>query len=388
MIRRHLRVLDEAVRDSAAQRRQALGVISLLAILSAGLLLLSSREQFDRDQLRSQLNSPAARTVTFSISGGAAAIDDAAVGRIEELGDVEFAVGFGPATDVVNANLPLGDPVAYRSVVGDLSSIFPEADRGFSKQRALAVQPAAESLGFIDGAGSIENAAHVQRSVIGTLEPANDFAWLDQTVLGRPDSDTGLQTVVMRLTTAEAVDANAAIAIELLGVENPGSIRQEFAQALIEANAGVARLADQQRQAVKIGTLAAVTALNAVVLTTLVGAHRPRFRSTPSPRCQPHRRLDDGGHRVRDPQRDRLEWRPTSRGARCTHRELADPCPGHPRRSSHSNDQLRHLEHDPSRPFGITNLTIATTQTTMSSVAVTAVATQFEPIGRSFSGSS
>lgn len=277
MIRRHVRVLDEAVRDSAAQRRQALGVISLLAILSAGLLLLSSREQFDRDQLRSQLNSPAARTVTFSISGGAAAIDDAAVGRIEELGDVEFAVGFGPATDVVNANLPFGDPVAYRSVVGDLSSIFPEVDRGFSKQRALAVQPAAESLGFIDGAGSIENAAHVQRSVIGTLAPASDFAWLDQTVLGRPDSDTGLQTLVMRLTTAGAVDANAAIAIELLGVENPGSIRLEFAQALIEANAGVARLADQQRQAVKIGTLAAVTALNAVVLTTLVGARRRDF---------------------------------------------------------------------------------------------------------------
>ncbi|WP_264029584.1 FtsX-like permease family protein [Cellulosimicrobium sp. SH8] len=285
---RVLDLLRDAVEAARSQRAATTVTALLVAVVCFVVLVTTGQAAVAEQQVVARIDGTGTRLVTLVDATGTAGIRAEAVAETEELSDVAWAFGLGPANDVVNASLPREDArVPARAVVGDLPpDLVLVAGRAPLPGEAVAGRDAARALGTDDGVGTVVPADATASGVrvddaravpvVGTFDASGPLAALDGTVLVATEPAGLVLSFVHVLADDASVVPRLGAALEAAPpAAAPDEVTVETAAGAVELRAVVAGdLGASARR-----TMALVMAVGCVVVAvTVLGAVSARRR--------------------------------------------------------------------------------------------------------------
>ena len=194
----------------------------------------------ERDVLN-RIDDAGTRTIVIEDIEGRAELDQGTVARVEALAGVEWAVGFGPASDVRPSGLDGAPAVPIRSYVGDLPALVTTSSWDPQRGVALAGIDAIHALGFETAAGPVQavGANEPQMGVVGWLRAEAPLEFLNRGLLTVADEDEQVVRIVALASSAEQVPGLAAAIGAVLDPADPSSVAILTSDALVQVRAAV-----------------------------------------------------------------------------------------------------------------------------------------------------
>ncbi len=244
---RRVCLVGEAVRVARSQLVGSAVAASIAAAVCGVIIATTGQTSLSERQILSRVDDAGTRSITVTDVTGDAGLLPSAVTRIAGLQDVQSVIGLSAARDGRNPALGVaGTAVPVRQFYGEL----PAGGTGESRPlrpphvgEALAGQEAVRALGLSQPVGTVSLGHAEEVAVVGVYVPGEGpFSFLDSSVLtrGSLDAMTPLKSIhVITRRPQDVAPATDAVR-DLLGVTDPGSIRVETSQTLVDIRAAVA----------------------------------------------------------------------------------------------------------------------------------------------------
>lgn len=234
-------LLAEALRVALAQP-VATTVTAVIVAAACGVIVSTTGQTvaIERDVL-GRIDDAGTRTIVIEDTEGRAGLAPDTVARVEALAGMEWAVGFGPASDVRPAGLGGAPAVPIRSYVGDLPAAVSTSAWDPQPGVALAGVEAIRALGFETAAGPVQTvgARETQMGVMGWLRAEAPLEFLNRALLTVPDEDEQVVRIVALASSAERVPGLAAAITAVLDPADPSSVAIRTSDALVQVRAAV-----------------------------------------------------------------------------------------------------------------------------------------------------
>lgn len=225
--------------------RAQLAATAVTAVIVAAVcgVIVSTTGQtvaIERDVL-SRIDDAGTRTIILEDSDGRAQFDPGAIDRIEALVGVEWAIGFGPASDVRAAGLDGGPGVPIRSFVGALPPAVTTSAWNPERGVALAGIEALHALGFETAAGPIQPVGRnePQIGVGGWVRADPPLEFLNRALLTVANENEPVVRIIVLASSADRVAGTTHAIRALLDPEDPTSVSVRTSDALVQVRAAV-----------------------------------------------------------------------------------------------------------------------------------------------------
>lgn len=186
----------------------ATAVTATIAACVVGVIVSTTGQTvaIERDVL-SRIDEAGVRTIIVEDTSGAAGIPPAAVERINALTGIDWAVGFGIASDVRVAGLEGGTAVPIRGLYGSLPPMVTMTPWDVTAGTALAGVAALDALGLATAAGTVQPVARgsLPLGVVGWLDAEPPLDFLDRGLLTAPKPDEIVVRIIVLVDAAEGV---------------------------------------------------------------------------------------------------------------------------------------------------------------------------------------
>ena len=235
-------LVGEALRVAWSQPATTI-VTLLLTGAVAGVILGTTGQTVQAEQeVLARIDDAGTRSIIITDTEGRAAITPAAVDRIEELSELEWVIGLGPAIDARNAGLGrAGRPAAVRVLYGDLPPLIDAAPWAQQPNTALVGTEAQLTLGLPHPVGGLTLTSDTQLAVVGGYSAAEPLTFLNRSLLTAPTQDEPVVRSIHILTRRpQDVAAVTDAALTLLGAQDPTSIGVQTSEAFADIRAAVA----------------------------------------------------------------------------------------------------------------------------------------------------
>ena len=258
-----MKLVIEAFRSAVTAPVSSIVTALIIGGVCAAILSTTGQTVQAEQQVLGQIDAAGTRSIVISDAQGTAGMTSQSVERISQLSGIEWVIGLGPAFDVRPAANPGGDPVAVRTVHGDLppqvSATLPPVGR------AIAGTAAIGTLGFKTPYGGVSG-DRGDLAVSGMFAAREPLAFLDRSILTAPTkTDDAVRTSQILVTDSRLVAQTADAALSVLAPENPTSVAVETSETLASVRAAVqGELGRSGRQLVTLVLTAGLvlTALN------------------------------------------------------------------------------------------------------------------------------
>lgn len=234
--------MAEALRMALAQP-VATAVTAVIVAAVCGVIMSTTGQTvaLERDVL-SRIDDAGTRTIVVEDTEGRAELDPGAIDRIQALAGVEWAVGFGIASDVRPAGLDGAAAVPSRSYFGELPE--PVTTTAWERQpgTALAGTDAIGLLGFETAAGPVQSATAnaPQIGVVGWLRAGAPLEFLNRALLtAARDDELVVVRIIVLAGSAQRVPGLAVAIRTVLDPADPGSVAIQTSDALVQVRAAV-----------------------------------------------------------------------------------------------------------------------------------------------------
>ncbi len=235
-------LLIEALRMARSQPVSTGVTAAIVGAACAVILSTTGQTVALEREVLSRIDDAGTRTILVEDTQGRAGLDPGAVARIQALGGVEWAIGFGLARDVRPVRLNGAPAVPIRGYFGELPP--PVNATPWERQRgtALAGVEAVKALGFSTAAGPVEPVAayEARLGVVGWLQADAPLEFLNRALLTVADPDELMVRVVVLASSAEEVSTLAQAIRSVLDPADPGSLAVQTSAALVDVRAAVA----------------------------------------------------------------------------------------------------------------------------------------------------
>ena len=230
----------------------------------------------ERDVL-ARIDDAGTRTILIEDTDGRGGLRPDAVERVNALSDVDWAVGFGIATDVRPRGLDGAAAVPIRRYVGSLPDSVKTSPWRPSPTTALVGVDAIRLLGFMIVAGPVEEGVGTELGVVGWFRAAPPLEFLNRSLLAVASDDEAVVRIVVLASSASVVPGVAAAIRSTLDPVEPASISVQTSESLVEIRAAVQGQIGTFGRGIVTGTLAAGLALAALNVLGTVTARRRDF---------------------------------------------------------------------------------------------------------------
>lgn len=272
-VRRDVALVREALAE--ARTRPALTVmIGMLAgVMCAAVLLTAGRTVGAQERVLGTIDDAGVRTIMVRLAEDSGVTSEV-LSRLDGIDGIAWAAAFGPAQDVVNADIPGGTRVPARAVWGagiDALGLATAKPAG----RAWGSPLAFEQLGMLEGFGGAVGEGGRELAVVGRFAPP-DFLMPLEPLLLVPQSEPGpVAMLVVVATRAEQVAPVSELVVSMLDAADAGSVRVVTSDSLIRLRG----LIDGELARMGGALVAAILGLTAlVVAATLYGVALLRRR--------------------------------------------------------------------------------------------------------------
>lgn len=272
-------LLREAARVAASQPVPSL-VSALLVAVACGVILATVGQTAAAEtDVLARIDQAGTRSVVLVDTDGRAELKPSALDRIAALSTVEWIVGIGPATDVVNSRIEGGSPAALRTVYGRLpGSPYLVTSTWENRPGTALVGPGAQAtLGLAQPVGGATgNQGDI--AVVGWFQAKDPLASLNQGLITPPDPDQAaqiLRSIHILAQRPQDVAALTDAARALAAPEDPTSLGIETSETLAQVRAAVAgELGRFGRQLVLMVLAAAVVLIGLTVYGSVTTRRR------------------------------------------------------------------------------------------------------------------
>jgi putative ABC transport system permease protein len=240
-------LLREAAASARSQLVASVLTFAVVAGMCVAVLLTTGRTVAAEEAALGAIDAAGTRSIIVRASDDTS-VTATVLDRLASIDGIEAVAGFGPITDVRNAAVPGGEPVASRLGYGDLGDIRLVQRFDVIGNAALASPAAVERLGLRDGVGAVADTTGVPLEVVGTLAIDDHLRFMDP-------------VVIVPSSTAESLAGrhpDAPLALLVILAEKPGyvAVLTEVIQSL---------LADADREFVTVETSAQFAAIRSAV---------------------------------------------------------------------------------------------------------------------------
>ena len=218
-------------------------VVTLVIVAAVTGVIVSTTGQTaaqERDVL-GRIDDAGTRTIVVEDTKGDAHLDPGLVERVSGLSGVEWAVGFGIATDVRPPDLPSAPAVAIRALYGTLPpDLVATTDWGHQPHTALAGPQALRTLGFPVAAGPVQpSGGGPLVGVVGWLQAQPPLDFLNRSLLTTPQPGDQLLRVFALAHSPQQVAALANAIANLADPDDPTSLAVTTSDTLVQVRSAV-----------------------------------------------------------------------------------------------------------------------------------------------------
>ena len=227
-----------------ARSQPVSSVVTVLVVGAVCAVILSTTGQTDvaERQVLARIDEAGTRSILITDPQGAAGLASAAVGRVERLEHVEWAIGLGTAFDVRPIGVPGGTPVAVHVLYGSVPPPVEMSDWDRAPGTAVLGPGAQASLGLRIPAGGVAINDYDDLAVVGSFLAAPPLDFLEGSGLAAPDSDdpaSPVRAIYVSVERPVHVDLVTRAILSVLGVGDPGQIAVETSANLAAVRAAV-----------------------------------------------------------------------------------------------------------------------------------------------------
>ncbi len=209
--------LREAVATARAHRVHSAVTGLVVALVTAGLLVLVGQARHQNQSVLDGFNRPEFRTATLSDPDGAA-LDWRLAEQVGNLSGLETAWVVGDAFEVTNLHLPRETRVSARMIAGELTALPITLLSGrlpTGPEEAVVDAVGAAALGLDASGGAVEAASGRTWAVVGVYEPLHERA--PHAVLVAPAPWAPARTLSVVVRDATRLDAALAEITSVVG---------------------------------------------------------------------------------------------------------------------------------------------------------------------------
>lgn len=226
----------------------------------------------------SRIDDAGTRTIVVEDLDGRAELDAGVVDRISALADIDWAVGFGIATDVRPRGLDGASAVPIRPYFGILPAGVSTSPWDPEPGTALAGVDAIRLLGFETAAGPVQlSGDRPEVGVVGWLDADPPLEFLNRSLVTVPSRGEDVTRIIALASSAQRVPQLSAAIASVLDPADPTSIAVQTSDSLVEVRAAVQGELGTFGRNIVGGTLAAGLILTALNVFGAVTARRRDF---------------------------------------------------------------------------------------------------------------
>jgi putative ABC transport system permease protein len=273
-------LVREAVVAAIAAPVASIITITMIAGMCGAVILTSGRTVGAEQTVIGSIDSAGTRSIIIR-ADPAAGLDTSVLDRVANLGGIEWAGAFGPATDVQNAAFPGGVRVPLRLAWGadwlDFGVSDPTPGTGdvaFASSRAL------EQLGITGRAGHLATAAGTGYAVAGPISVPHHLAFLEPLLIAPQPHSEDPAPIGLLIVIASRPDLVAPLTQavgSVLGVSDPSKVKIQTSENLATLRALVQGQLGNFGRGLTLGILALTAVLAAAILYGLVMLRRKDF---------------------------------------------------------------------------------------------------------------
>jgi len=220
----------------------ATAVTAVIVAAAVGVIVSTTGQTvaIERDVL-DRIDDAGTRTIVVEDTSGRAGIPPGAVERIGSLAGVDWAVGFGIASDVRVAGLDGGTAVPIRGLFGALPPLVTTSAWDAAPGTAVAGVEALRALGLATAAGPVQPVSRhaLPLGVVGWLDADPPLDFLDRALLRPADPDEIVVRILVLADHAESVPGLAAAIRAVLDPADPSGVAIQTSDALVAVRAAV-----------------------------------------------------------------------------------------------------------------------------------------------------
>lgn len=232
-----MKLIGEAVRSAISQPVvSAVGAL-IIGGVCAAILFTTGQTVAAEQEVLARIDEAGTRSIVITDATGGSGLTPSAVSRIEQIDGVEWAIGFGPATDVRAVGNPGGQPAAVRRLYGELPPQLGAYTANLSAEEALVGVLAQKTLGMLAPYGGV--AGNTTLVVVGGFSATDPLQFLNSSLVAGADETGNLRSIHILVTEPRLVVPVSQAALSVLAAEDPTGIAVESSQTLAEVRAAV-----------------------------------------------------------------------------------------------------------------------------------------------------
>lgn len=277
-MRQGVELVAEALRVALSQP-VATAVTALIVAAVSGVIVSTTGQTVAIERaVLSRIDDAGTRTIVVEDLDGRAVLDASVVERIMALADIDWAVGFGIATDVRPPGLDGAAGVPIRPYFGALPDSVSTSPWDPEPGTALAGVNAIDLLGFETAAGPVQTSRdRPEIGVVGWFDAGPPLEFLNRSLVTAPNGDEAVIRIIALANSAQRVPYLSAAIASVLDPLDPGSIAIQTSDSLVQVRAAVQGELGTFGRNIVGGTLAAGLILTALNVFGAVTARRRDF---------------------------------------------------------------------------------------------------------------
>lgn len=220
-----MKLIGEAVRSAISQPVvSAVGAL-IIGGVCAAILFTTGQTVAAEQEVLARIDEAGTRSIVITDATGGSGLTPSAVSRIEQIDGVEWAIGFGPATDVRAVGNPGGQPAAVRRLYGELPPQLGAYTANLSAEEALVGVLAQKTLGMLAPYGGV--AGNTTLVVVGGFSATDPLQFLNSSLVAGADETGNLRSIHILVTEPRLVVPVSQAALSVLAAEDPTGIAVE-----------------------------------------------------------------------------------------------------------------------------------------------------------------
>lgn len=285
-------IVEEGLRGAVAQRAASVTAALVLAIVCFVVLVTTGQSAASEQRVLARVDSVGSRLVTVVDDSGTAGIHPEGVARLEQMSDVEWAIGLGPARDVLRTDVFADSSgVAARTFVGELPApLRIVSGRAPRPGEAVVGRVAARTLGGVTASASVapsellttgQLVEHDARMipVVGVFEAEVPLDPLDEVVLvaAEPHEVVPVRFLHVLARDVAVVERLAQVLTTSLEADDPTATTVDVPRGVLELRSVIAGDLGRAGRSTMLVVLLVSMAIVAVTTLGSVTARRREF---------------------------------------------------------------------------------------------------------------
>lgn len=226
-------LLREAVASARSQPVASIVTMAIVAGMCATVLLTTGRTVGAEQAVVSSIDQAGTRSIVIRAEL-AAGLDSSVIDRLSGIEGIEWAGGFGSASDVTNAEVTDGSRVPLRHVWSTDNSEIGLGVTPESISAAWGTADALEAAGLVDAVGTVTDRNGNSFSVMGGAELPRHLSFLKPVFLAPAgDSEADALSILVVVAESSSLVAPVARAVQsVLGVDDVTRLTVETSEGL------------------------------------------------------------------------------------------------------------------------------------------------------------